>query len=185
MKRSGLIIVFLYLFIFLNPAFAHQPRYVMNTNLTEQDPYLILEPEISKAFYGDLNGAPAYYKLVLDKPLKFYVNVLVPDITNYNKIVFSVEILKAVSNQFKKIGYLDGQKAEWKKYYEEFGRDNYMMGPEARFDLDKGVYLIKVMNDKNYGRYTLAAGEKESFPLTEIIRVIFTLPKIKKDFFNK
>lgn len=49
-------------------------------------------------------------------------------------------------------------------FFEEFGRDDYPRGPEARVDVEAGVYLIKVYSADNQGMYSLAVGEQESFP---------------------
>lgn len=168
--------------------FSHQPYLVMKTNFSQRNPYPINAPEISKAFYGELKGKPDYYKVVPKKPLALYVNILAPDIVNYNTNRFSVAVFERSRDQRsdKLIFTLDGYGKEWKRYYERFGRDWYRMGPEARVPMTtNAVYILKVFSKSNSGRYALATGEVESFPITEILRILGVLPELKRDFFNK
>jgi tryptophan-rich sensory protein len=85
----------------------------------------------------------------------------------------------------KQIMFLDGSKHEWKEFYEEFGGDSYLEGPEARLNVSAGSYLIKVYNSDNKGKYSLAVGEIESFPIDETLKTLILLPTLKEKFFNK
>lgn len=68
-------------------ALAHQPK------ITENSETNVSDPEISKAFYGQLNGEPHTYTISSDKDFNLYVNILVPAIPKQEKDV-SAEILK-------------------------------------------------------------------------------------------
>ncbi|MEA1963902.1 MAG: hypothetical protein U9O41_02095 [Candidatus Aerophobetes bacterium] len=81
-------------------------------------------------------------------------------------------------------------------YYEEFGGDSYYKGPELRsnpdeeglprgVDVSEGEYTIRVFSPNNEGKYVLIVGEKEEFPLEEIIHTLIVLPQLKADFFEK
>jgi hypothetical protein len=48
-----------------------------------------------------------------------------------------------------------------------------------------GTYVVVVTSSDNAGKYALAVGKKESFPIGEIIRTIGVLPRLKKEFFGK
>lgn len=160
----------------------------MKTNYTVKNPFRIVEPEVSKAFYGELKGAPDYYLIVPEKPLELYLNILTPDITNFNTNVFSVDVMVREGDGAgnRPVYSLDGNVAEWKRYYEPFGGDWYRKGPEAKVRLEtNAVYLIRVYNRANSGRYALATGEVESFPIGEILRVIGILPVLHREFFNR
>ena len=176
--RHGLL-VSLSVGLFFIPAFAHQPRIVGNQTLIE-----VKNPDISQAFYAKLNGSPQVYKIVSDKPLRLYVNLLVPALPNIDTDV-SAEVYRgseAPENLLKK---LDGPSCVWTKFYEPFGGDTYLKGPEYEEPVAAGTYLVKVTSPDNQGKYAVAIGTKEKFPPGEIIRTIFVLPKLKKDFFEK
>ena len=124
-------------FLLIAPAHSHQPFLVIKTNYTATNPFRIVEPEVSKAFYGELKGAPDYYLLAPEKPLALYVNILTPDITNFNTNVFSVEVMvrEGSGTGYSTVYTLDGNGTEWKRYYEPFGGDWYRKGHEAKVRL--------------------------------------------------
>jgi hypothetical protein len=178
-----LILISLLAFLLVLPLVsAHQPRLEMNIKNSEQSPILIEDPEISKAYYGELKGNPDYYKIVSDKPFSLYVNILVPDIAVENLTRLSVEV-KGASNNV--IIFLNGTNSTWKEFYEPFGNDNYLKGPEARVNVSAGSYQIKVFNSENVGKYSLAIGEIEEFPAIEIIKSLYSVPLLQVQFFNK
>ncbi len=165
--------------LFFVPAFAHQPRLVGHQKLIE-----VKNPDISQAFYANLNGSPQVYKIVTDKPLRLYVNLLVPALPNIDKDV-SAQVFRdseAPENSMKR---LDGPSYEWTRFYEPFGGDTYLKGPEYEEQVPAGTYLIKVSSPDNQGKYAVAIGKKEKFPPGEILRTIVVLPKLKKTFFEK
>lgn len=153
--------------------FAHQPRLV-ESNFT-----LVENPEVSQAFYGELKDEPDTYEIHTETQIRLYVGILVPDIENIGKDV-SVEISK--DNEFYYL--LDGVNFEWQPYYEEFAGDNYFKGPEFLSDGEPGIYILKVFSPDNQGKYVLVVGEKEEFPLNEMLNTLVILPRLKK-FFDK
>ena len=179
-KRSYYII-----FLMLSMAavvFGHQPRFIMDQQPTRNKPIHVEHPNISKAYYAELADSAAYFTLDLDDTLTLYMNVLVPDIPVYRDYRFSADLLDSA---WELIYTLDSASISWKPFYEKYGKDNYLMGPEARVPLKAGTYHIRVYNQTGAGRYVLATGEKESFPLLEIWKTIRVMPKLKKQFFNK
>lgn len=160
------------------PAQAHQP------NIVKSEKTEINNPEISRAFYGELNGQPENFIVKSDKQFLFYINLLVPDIKNVRKD-FKVEINKINSGEIRNIYTLNGENFNWQPYYEEFGGDNYFKGPEMEKQHDAGTYELRVFNPDNQGKYVLAIGKTESFSLGEIFRTIITLPILKKNFFER
>jgi hypothetical protein len=149
---------------------------------SEGNPIVIEDPEISKAYYGELKGSSDYYKIVSDKPFSLYLNILVPDIPVENERRFSVEVKDIAGKQ---ILFIDGTDSTWEKFYEPFGGDNYLQGPETRLNVSQGTYHIRVFNSNNVGKYSLAVGEIESFPPIEVLKTIFILPLLKQEFFNQ
>ncbi len=164
-EYMGRILIFLVFISF--SAKSHQPKLIYETP-TIDNPYIINFPEISKAFYGKLTGEPHYYLIESQEDFLFYTGILSPKV-NENYQWLSLDILKDNNVIFK----ADGKNFEWEAWYEPYARDYYWKGPEigkesnkefkTSFLIDKGTYLIKVYNDKNFGHYSLAVGEAEFF----------------------
>ncbi len=156
-------------------ASAHQPR------ITESRVTDVPNPEISKAYYRELQGEPDVYVIQESEPFDLYVNVLVPDIAGQNKDVSAV----VLGEDGVQIALLDGVTAPWKQYYEPFGADSYWMGPEYKARVPTGTYEIRVWSSNNDSKYSLAIGEIEAFDRAEGINALTMIPKLKKDFFNE
>lgn len=155
---------------------AHQPR------ITTDSLIYVLDPEISKAYYGELTGEPHVYVIESDKPFDLYINVLVPDIEGQETDV-SATVIKD-GNVAKPFAILDGLDVEWEQFYEPFGADTYFMGPEFRTEADPGTYEIYVSSSNNDSKYSLAIGEIEAFDRAEIFNALTTIPELKKNFFE-
>lgn len=175
---KNLVVFFVALLVFVPVfAFAHQPR------ITEQKETTVIDPEISKAYYGKLEGEPQMYTIDAKEPFDLYVNVLIPDIKEQKKDVYALIIKDYKMNE--PFAFLDGVNFEWTKFFEPFGFDSYLKGPEYRAHVEAGRYDIYVWSVNNDSKYSLAIGEKESFGIGETINAINLIPKIKKDFFGE
>lgn len=173
------VFLFVTLFIFSFSIFfaeAHQPK-INQSNIT-----IVTEPEISKAYYGVLEGEPHIYKIESLTDFNLYVNPLVPDIANQKKDIF-VAIIKN-DDTSKPLAVLDGINFQWEKFWEPFGRDWYWKGPEYKNKVEAGNYEIRVWSSNNDSKYSLAIGEIESFDMQTGIESINIIPKLKKDFFE-
>ena len=162
-----LITFIIALFFYNNSIIAHQPK-LIKYSPDENNPYIISDPEISKAFYGKLNGQSHWYKIDSNKSFLFYAGILTPENKEFNYV--SIKVL----NQNKEILYeANGKDFEWKLWYEPYARDNYWKGPEignptnkefmTSFEIPADKYYIVVYNEKNIGHYSLAVGEAEFF----------------------
>lgn len=149
---------------------AHQPRIVDNGEITQ-----IYNPENSQAFYGQLNGQPAVFKIDESNTFNLYVQLLVPDIKYEN---VSKDLYVIISNNTDIVGFLQGNTSNWTFFHEGFANDDYWEGPDFNASA-KGNYTITVSNNNNTGKYVLVVGNVESFPLYEIIKTVFTLPRLK------
>ena len=167
------------LVIFLHPtvASAHQPRIPTN------NPVIVVDPEISKAYYGTMQGDPVTYRIESEVPFALYVNVLVPDILGQKKDV-SVAVIKNGDIDHA-VALLEATGASWKKFYEPFGADTYWKGPEYKAQVRPGLYEVKVWSSNNDSTYSLAIGEKEQFDLAETINALHLIPTIKQRFFHE
>ena len=160
--------IFLFIIVFSFNLEAHQPKLIYNSP-TKEDPFIIIDPEISKAFYGKLSGTPHYYKIESNKQFLFYSGILSPKVNN-NYTWLSIDVY---NDENKLLFKADGKTFDWEPWYEPYARDYYWKGPEigvdtnrefkTSFKIDAGTYYIKVFNDDNRGNYSLAVGEAEFF----------------------
>ena len=173
-----LIILFLISFTY---AFAHQPK-LIKYSPTSKEPHDVVEPEVSKAYYGKLNGEPHYYKIESDVEFSFYAGITIPKIDDNVKWI-SLEVFDQNNNS---IYYEDGKEYNWKAWYEPYARDWYWVGPQIGTHNDKefkgslkfesGTYIIKVFNEDNQGSYSLAVGDIEFFGANIIEKISIWTP---------
>jgi len=175
-RRQTPSTVLLAAFLLLVPlsVWAHQPRFVGTDRATT-----VVAAEVSKAYYGKLDGVPAEYFINATAPFALYANILVP---------FGSDAATRPSMEIwrdgQRLAWFDGPTSNWKKFHEEFAGDDYWQGPEYRLDAVAGNYAVIVSNVGNSGKYVLAIGEKEDFPLSETLRALSVIPQLKKDFFG-
>lgn len=168
--------VSLFLFtVLISPlvAYAHQPR------ITESQQTVVVDPEISKAYYGTLTSKPDAYIINASAPFELYVNVLVPDTKDQKKDVSAVIIKDG-----NEIAVLESNNLTWEKFYEPFGADWYWRGPEYTAQADAGTYEIIVWSSNNDSAYSLAIGKKEAFNFAETRNALQLIPQLKKNFFH-
>ena len=184
-KLLGIVVLGLLCF---NIGYAHQPVLNDTNPISFETPYIIENPEISKAIYTTLNGKPHIYKISSDKSFKFYVGLTVPKIDECKDFKkYSFEILDSNRKVIKKF---DGESFKWWSWYEKYGKQWYWVGPEYGEDFkstnifDAGTYYIKVFNKDNKGNYVLAVGDIEKFTPLVIAKTIVTLPRINRKFWN-
>ena len=164
--------------------------------MTVDAPYIIEEPEHSKAIFSELEGEPHYYQIVSPTPFKFYAGVTAPKLETCDLIqTFDLQILDASRNQ---IDERSGSSVAWWPWYEEYGKTWYWVGPEIGQDFksdrqyEAGTYYVKVSNATNVGKYVLAVGDEERFGFGTIASMLLkgTMGKIRdgwwdEDYCNK
>jgi len=183
-------LLFFVVFLFaITSSLAHQPILNSDGEMSSDQPYVIENPEISKAIYSTLDGTDHYYMISSDKPFNFYAGLTVPKIDDCDDFLrFSFAVL---DNDFHIIQEFDGQQFQWWEWYEPYGKKWYWVGPEYGEDFkssnvfDAGTYYIKVYNKDNIGKYVLAVGDIEKFTPFVIARAIVTVPIINKKFWDK
>jgi hypothetical protein len=143
----------------------------------------ISNPEVSQAFYSELSNSPAIYRIASNASFALYANLVIPDIPGANTAM-SLEAYREENGTNTTLADMDGSSINWTKFYEEFGGDNYLQGPIYKSIVGPGTYYIVVHSDDNTGKYSLAIGEKEEFPMNEAINSIVLMPSIKA-FFGK
>ena len=155
--------------------YAHQPHLVTETGVTRVD-----RPEVSKAFYAELSGEPAVYEITNLDSFELYVNILVPD-----EVGIPTDLSVTVTRGTDTVAVLEGPAHKWTRFYEPFGGDSYLVGPDLRLRTGPGTYVATVSRPGNKGRYVLAVGEREAFSLGDMVRTIGLMPRLKRDFFHK
>ncbi len=175
MRFSRLLLIAAITYSVADTVYAHQPVLVTDTGVTRVE-----RPEVSRAFYGELNGKPAVYEILSPDSFDLYVNILVPD-----EVGIPTDLSVTVTRGPDTIALLEGPAHGWTKFYEPFGGDSYLMGPEQRLRVGPGTYVATVTRPGNEGRYVLAVGEREEFSFKEIIRIVGLMPRLKRDFFHK
>ena len=161
------------LLISAGSALGHQPV-LIDSEATE-----VVEPEISKAYFGKLSGAPHTYRIDSDVEFNLYVGILVPEDGNPKKDV-TAEIYAGT----ELIATLGGVGAEWATFYEPFGQNTYWDGGEYRTRAPAGVYTITISSPENQSKYSLAIGEIEFFDLEDRANALVVLPEIQREFFG-
>lgn len=159
--------------------FAHQPNLIF----LKQGYTQVTDPEISRAFYDELKGAPKDYFIDSEKDFNLYINLLVPEPAN-RKGRYSAKVFLVKEAKETEIALIDGTKYEWSAFYEEFGRDWYLKGPEFEKQVLAGKYKIEIFSADNAGKYVLAIGKTESFDAKSLINVYWQLPLLKIAFFK-
>ena len=155
------------------PAHAHQPV-VVDSDTTE-----VVDPEISKAYYGVLSGAAHTYVITSDAEFDLYVGILVPDSETPKRDV-KAEIFRGD----ELVETLGGVDAEWVTFYEPFGQNTYWDAGEYRLRAAPGVYSIRISSPDNASKYSLAIGEIEFFDLEDRANALAVLPGIQQEFFG-
>lgn len=161
------------------PLMAHAPM-IVDGELSETAPFMIDDPEHSKALYGQLDGTPDYYQWTVDEAFDFYVGITAPRVEGCPiAATFSAEVTNEAGDL---VATLDGESGEWWAWFEEFGERWYWVGPETGVDfrsdreMPAGTYTVKVYNEGNTGHYVLAVGDDERFGP----EIISSLPRISQ-----
>jgi hypothetical protein len=197
MQKKILVFILSAFLFFPLATYAHQPRLVYNyPPSTKESPIVIEKPDISQAFYGELNKKSDFYKIKLTEDKALYFNILIPDLSHLNFISFgeksvakakvnNAPIVKITNNLNKEEVVFGGDNTFTERFFEEFGGDNYWKGPEIKQNFLKGDYLIEVSSQSTIGKYVLAVGDIEAFSADEAWNAIKSMPDLKKNFFEK
>lgn len=138
-------------------------------------------PEISQAFYGILSWQDDVYQIISDTGFLLYVSIVVPKIYG-SRTDFTVDVIEGNNVVYTR---LDGKAFTWTDFFEPFAGDMYLQWPSLEKQVGSGMYIIRVSNPGNQGKYSLAIGKKETFSIKEIIHTYKVLPTLKMVFFEK
>jgi len=180
MKRILFLLIIIFLFSSVGVAYAHQPRLIYS----KQGYINIRNPEVSQAFYDELKGQVRDYYITSDKDFELYINLLVPEEVNRNGRYSAKVFLLESGDKESEIAFIDGLPYDWQEFYETFGRDYYLKGPEFTKQVSAGEYKIEVFSTDNQGKYVLAVGKKEAFDVQSVLNVYWQIPLLKISFFK-
>ena len=109
----------IFLLIFISCSLeAHQPKLVYQSP-TKENPFKVNDPEISKAFYGQLKGVPHYFKIDSDRQFLFYTGILSPKVNS----TYQSLSLDVIDKNNTIIFQADGESFQWNAWYEPYARD--------------------------------------------------------------
>ena len=183
------LLLFFILFVSLAASsFAHKPELVSEYNVSEVE---VLQPEISKAYYGIFDSKIREQEFVInsDEDFNLYANFLLP--VNGNSLM-DKRLTMQVYESENLLVELSGVKHEWTEFFEPFGYDKYLMGPEFEKQVGPGLYRIVLSLDedveiKNADKvsYSVAIGKIEDFGWQETLDTYRLIPQIKTQIFDK
>jgi len=157
------------------PVWAHLPYLE-----ADKKAVVVVDPEISKAYYGWLQGSAADYLIDSRQPFLLYLNLLAPQVENA-QLDFSMKIYK----DGDLLETRSDEDAFWQVDYEPFANDYYLKGPEYETQMSPGNYKIEIFNSGNSGNYVLAVGKKEDLSFGQFLRTLAVLPQVKQEFWGK
>ena len=137
-----------------SPAVAHQPHLVGDAARVA-----VSDPEISKAYDGRLPGVPARYEIVSRRPFTLYAQITVADISGARRDYR----LRILGPNGQLLAQLSTPTSHWKRFFEPFGGDHYLTGPEYRRHVPAGHYIVRVSRPGDRGIDVLAIGEAEQW----------------------
>lgn len=150
-------------FVFAPRALAHVPVLVTQESLS--DVYIIDDPDLSQAFYGELDNFPHTYEIRANAPFTLFTQILAPDIEgtkdNLAGIIVKLPEKRGRVTEVTRMS-LD---SPWPSEYEPFGGDTYRMGPAFEQELGPGTYRIEVHTADNLEKYVLVVGKREEMTI--------------------
>jgi len=160
----GMRVLLFTLCVFALPVVADAHRPVVMQPETVADVYEVSDPEISRAFYGELDDFPHTFQIRATSSFRLYVQVLEPDREDAQNDHAGIIIRERDDGRgVEEVARLRPSEASWESFYEFFGGDSYLEGPEFNQEVGPGVYRVEVSTPVNDGKYVLAIGKIEDF----------------------
>jgi uncharacterized membrane protein len=163
----------------------------------------VQNPEISQAFYGQLNDTKNTFEIDSDKPFQLYVGLMIPDTKDVQKNI-SLNISSLIETPGENgetmqknttLAMLDGTKSDWTSYYDPITGNKYLKGPEynssgdgttsGNTELQPGKYYIQILNMDDNGKYVLSVGNNKKNTLEEMLNNLQAIPKVEMTFWGK
>lgn len=178
LMRLILITAFIALMAPVSAAYAQELRVVPSGEVVQ-----VTDPERSRAYYGELDGAAQTYILSSSEPFTLFLALVVPDVPGIETDI-TAEVVDTKNNTVP-LTALDGREVTWQGFTDNSGGDAYLAGPTFRATIPEGNYEIRISSPDNRGQYVIIIGEKRGFSLGRIFQAYNALPQIKSQFFGK
>lgn len=165
MKQVSFVFVLFSVFILSGLyAEAHVPNFV-NPRI-ESEIITVEDPELSQAFYGELEHFPHTFEITSEEPFLLSAQILVPDIESSKNIISGIIIeTPEKGGRVYEISRLHAEDGGWESHFEIFGGDSYRQGPEYESEVGAGTYRIEVNTPDNVGKYVLVLGKREEMAI--------------------
>ena len=108
-----------------------------------------------------------YYVINSDKPFELYVNILAPDL-NPEQQTDGSELSIWITNNDDIDIKLKGENHDWTQFYEEYGKDHYIKGPEYKANVSEGIYYIAVYSKNKLRKICTSNRRKRSIQYIHI-----------------
>ncbi|MDH7507614.1 MAG: hypothetical protein QHH15_07535 [Candidatus Thermoplasmatota archaeon] len=198
--------VILIIFSFLSISVSAHVPYFEHSDFTEDNSFIVRKiVSQSKAVYSWLEHIGTepcedidVYKFKIIRPMKIYVELIVPVIDDYYKdfVPWFAVVGSGLPEPYQELPFElpDGYGAVVKEnvkpddpretFYEFFGNKSYYKGPVFNEELNvTGTYFVYCWNPyKSGGDYTLVLGNLEIWGPLDIIRALIYTPLIRKGF---
>ena len=123
----------------------------------------------------------AWHEIVSRRPFTVYAQITVPEIRGARRD-YRLTIL---GPDGQLLARLSTPTSHWKRFFEPFGGDHYLTGPEYRRHVPAEHYIVQVTRPGNRGTYVLAIGEAEQWGPIEALSALMALPTIKHGYFHQ
>lgn len=159
---------------------AHTPRFV---SVEQHDATTVTDPEVSQAFYGELNDFPHLFEISSENEFDLFAEILSPDIEGAIQDFSGIVILRK-RRGVDEVARFSGKEASWESFFEWAGGDSYLRGPSFEKRLPAGSYAVEVSTPINKGKYVIVIGKREEFDWMNYVGTLRDISRIK-EFFGK
>ncbi len=155
-----------------SPALAHLP-FIIRDSVT-----VVHDPLVSQAHYGELHGRPHLFVIPPEKRYRFYLQLVLPDLPGIDTALIAEVRFRDT------MLLLRGDRSPWKRFFEPFGGDDYLTGPELTRETDDTVW-VTISRPTCTGAFAVAFGTAERWGPGEIVHTVGVLPTLKREFFKE
>jgi hypothetical protein len=177
------------------PAYAHNPIFEETDTSSYSNALLIPDPDISYAHYGFLDSTYDidYYYFDLKGKLNVSSQLNVPKNVKYEDFYPTYVIIGPgidyrpeglpfeLPDGYGALAFDTGTMGSRDEFYEPFSGITYYRSPKnyTTFETPGRYYIVVYDKEQKKGDYVIAVGDKESFSIWDIPRVIIAVIKLR------
>ena len=144
---------------FTGTAHAYVPQIVVQESL--HDITVIDDPELSQAFFGELQDFPHTYEIRADKSFTLYTQIRVPELESSKNNVSGIIIKEQKKGRVEEVARFLAEDALWTVNKDRLIGEEYREGAQFEKELGPGVYRLEVHTPDNIEKYILRVGKNE------------------------